>query len=151
MRSASTRLRCCRSWVTTPATTCSTGSTSATGPTRAKLPKLFWVNWFRRAEDGSFLWPGFGDNSRVLDWVLRRLDGSADAEQTPIGSVPTPESLNTEGLDIDADVLEELLSVDAESWRQEIPLIEAHYEFVGERLPERLADQLTDLEKRLSS
>jgi phosphoenolpyruvate carboxykinase (GTP) len=117
----------------------------------ARLPKLFWVNWFRRGEDGSFLWPGFGDNSRVLKWVLERLDGSAGATDTPIGKVPTPESLDTSGLDLDDDVVEELLAVDAESWRQEIPLIEDQFEFIGERLPDTLADQLDELEKRLSS
>ncbi|MFP5576843.1 MAG: phosphoenolpyruvate carboxykinase (GTP) [Acidimicrobiia bacterium] len=116
----------------------------------AQLPKLFWVNWFRRGEDGSFLWPGFGDNSRVLKWVLERLDGEADAVETPIGLVPTPEALDTEGLDIDAAVLDELLSVDAESWRQEIPLIEAHFDFIGERLPEALRARLENLEKKLS-
>ena len=117
----------------------------------ARLPKLFWVNWFRRGEDGSFLWPGFGDNSRVLKWVLERLDGRADAVETPIGLVPTPDALDTDGLDIEPAVLEELLSVDPESWRQEIPLIEAQFEFIGERMPEPLCDQLEKLEKRLSS
>ncbi len=122
----------------------------------AKLPKLFWVNWFRRGEDGSFLWPGFGDNSRVLKWVLERLDdrapdARADAVETPIGLVPTPDALDTDGLDIDPEVLEELLAVDAESWRQEIPLIEAQFDFIGERLPTALHDQLDALEKRLSS
>jgi phosphoenolpyruvate carboxykinase (GTP) len=116
----------------------------------AELPKLFWVNWFRRGEDGSFLWPGFGDNARVLKWVLERLDGEADAVETPIGLVPTPEALDTEGLDIDAAVLDELLSVDTESWRQEIPLIEAHFDFIGERLPEALRARLENLEKKLS-
>ncbi len=116
----------------------------------ADLPKLFWVNWFRRGEDGSFLWPGFGDNARVLKWVLERLDGSADAVETPIGLVPTPESLDTDGLEIDPAVLEELLEVDAESWRQEIPLIEAHFDAIGERLPEALRTRLETLEKKLS-
>jgi phosphoenolpyruvate carboxykinase (GTP) len=116
----------------------------------AQLPKLFWVNWFRRGEDGSFLWPGFGDNVRVLKWVLDRLDGSADGVQTPIGFVPTTEALDTDGLDVDPAVLEELLEVDAESWRQEIPLIEAHFDSLGERLPEVLRTQLETLEKKLS-
>ena len=116
----------------------------------AELPKLFWVNWFRRGEDGSFLWPGFGDNARVLKWVLERLDGSAEAVETPIGLVPTPASLDTDGLEIDPAVLEELLRVDAESWRQEIPLIEAHFDAIGERLPESLRTRLETLEKKLS-
>jgi phosphoenolpyruvate carboxykinase (GTP) len=116
----------------------------------AELPKLFWVNWFRRGEDGSFLWPGFGDNIRVLKWVLERLEGKADAVETPIGLVPTAESLDLGGLDLEPAVLEELLAVDAESWRQEIPLIEAHFDFIGERLPEALRARLERLEKRLS-
>jgi phosphoenolpyruvate carboxykinase (GTP) len=116
----------------------------------ARLPALFWVNWFRRGEDGSFLWPGFGDNIRVLKWVLERLEGKADATETPIGLVPTVESLDTEGLDIDPAVLDELLSVDPESWRQEIPLIEAHFDSIGERLPDALRARLERLEKRLS-
>ncbi len=116
----------------------------------AQLPKLFWVNWFRRGEDGSFLWPGFGDNARVLKWVLERLEGDADAAQTPIGLVPTPESLDTDGLEIDPAVLDELLAVDKESWRQEIPLIEAHFDAIGERLPEALRARLETLEKKLS-
>ncbi|MCO8127023.1 phosphoenolpyruvate carboxykinase (GTP) [Acidimicrobiia bacterium EGI L10123] len=116
----------------------------------AQLPKLFWVNWFRRGEDGSFLWPGFGDNIRVLKWVLERLEGTADTVQTPIGLVPTSASLDTEGLDIDPAVLDQLLEVDAESWRQEVPLIEAHFDSIGERLPEALRDRLETLEKKLS-
>jgi phosphoenolpyruvate carboxykinase (GTP) len=116
----------------------------------AQLPKLFWVNWFRRGEDGSFLWPGFGDNSRVLKWIIERLDDSTEAVETPIGLVPTPEALDTTGIDIDDDVLAELLSVDADSWRQEVPLIEAHFDAIGERLPEQLRAKLEQLDKRLS-
>ncbi len=116
----------------------------------AKLPKLFWVNWFRRGDDGSFLWPGFGDNSRVLKWVLERLEGEAEGTETPIGIVPTPEALDLTGLDLDDEVLAELLEVDKDSWRQEIPLIEAQFDFIGERLPETLRAKLEQLEKRLS-
>ena len=117
----------------------------------ADLPKLFWVNWFRRGEDGSFLWPGFGDNIRVLKWVLERLEGEAEAVETPIGLVPTADALDTSGLDLDPAVAEELLSVDPESWRQEIPLIEEQFDFIGERLPAELREQLETLEKRLSA
>ena len=117
----------------------------------AELPGLFWVNWFRKGDDGSFLWPGFGENSRVLKWVLERIAGEGEAVETPIGHVPTVEALDTEGLDLDEGTLRELLAVDAESWRQEIPLIEAHYEKLGDRLPDALRDELDDLEKRLSS
>ena len=117
----------------------------------AQLPKLFWVNWFRRGADGSFLWPGFGENSRVLKWVMERLEGAADAVETPIGFVPTPDALDTTGLDIDEAVLAELLEVDPESWRQEVPLIEEMFDSVGARMPDLLRTKLEDLEKRLSS
>ncbi|MEZ5309327.1 MAG: phosphoenolpyruvate carboxykinase (GTP) [Microthrixaceae bacterium] len=115
-----------------------------------KLPKVFWVNWFRKGSDGSFLWPGFGDNSRVLKWVLERIDGKADATRTAIGNTPTAEALDLSGLDIDAGHLEELLSVDNEAWRGELELISKHFEFIGERLPESMKDELDGLEKRLS-
>jgi phosphoenolpyruvate carboxykinase (GTP) len=117
-----------------------------------KLPRLFWVNWFRKDTDGSFLWPGFGDNSRVLDWALRRIDGDPGAEvtDTAIGLVPTPESLNTDGLDLAPDALAKLLAVDAESWRQELPLLNEHFTFIGERLPAELSEELDGLEKRLA-
>ncbi len=114
-----------------------------------KLPKLFWVNWFRKGEDGSFLWPGFGENSRVLKWVLERVAGTADAVDTPIGRLPTAEALDTEGLDVKEATIAQLLEVDPEAWRQEIELIEAHYKFLGEHLPDELADELRELEKRL--
>jgi phosphoenolpyruvate carboxykinase (GTP) len=117
----------------------------------AKLPELFWVNWFRKDDDGTFIWPGFGENSRVLKWVLARVAGDAQANETAIGFVPTPDSLDTDGLDLDRDSLEILLSVDNESWRQELPLIEGHYEFLGGRLPQRARDELAELEKRLSA
>jgi len=116
----------------------------------ANLPKLFWVNWFRKGDDGSFLWPGFGENSRVLKWVVERLEGTAGAVDTAIGRVPAPGDLDTDGLDLDADTLAALLSVDNDAWRTEIPQIEAHYEGIGERLPDELRDELRELEKRLA-
>ncbi|HEX7131479.1 MAG TPA: phosphoenolpyruvate carboxykinase (GTP) [Iamia sp.] len=116
-----------------------------------KLPKLYWVNWFRKGEDGSFLWPGFGENSRVLKWVFERLEGTADAVETAIGHVPTPGSIDTSGLDVDDATMAELLKVDNEAWRGEIPLIEDHFSFIGERLPGEMADELRELEKRLSA
>jgi phosphoenolpyruvate carboxykinase (GTP) len=115
-----------------------------------KLPKLFWVNWFRKGEDGSFLWPGFGDNSRVLKWVVERLEGTAGAVDTAIGRVPTADALDMSGLDIAPSTVETLLSVDNEAWRQEIPQIEGHYASIGERLPAELRDELNELEKRLA-
>ncbi len=120
----------------------------ATDP--AKLPGLYWVNWFQKDEEGRFIWPGFGENSRVLDWIIRRLDGDAEAVDTPIGRVPTVASLNTDGLELAAPKLEQLLTVDAEAWRGEVTLIEGHYDFLGERVPEELRDELQKLEKRLS-
>jgi phosphoenolpyruvate carboxykinase (GTP) len=115
-----------------------------------KLPKLFWVNWFRKGDDGKFLWPGFGDNSRVLKWVIERVDGAADAVETPIGNVPTPDAIDTSGLSLDEATVAALLEVDAEAWRGEVPLIEEHFQFVGERLPDELRDELKNLEKRLT-
>jgi phosphoenolpyruvate carboxykinase (GTP) len=115
-----------------------------------KLPRLYWVNWFRRGEDGSFLWPGFGDNSRVLKWVVERLDESAEAVETPIGRVPTADAIDTSGLDLAPDVLEELLRVGNDSWRAELPQLDEHYRGLGERVPTALREQLETLEKRLT-
>ena len=114
------------------------------------LPKMFWVNWFRKDENGKFMWPGYGENSRVLKWVVDRLDGNADAVATPIGNVPTVESLDRSGLDIDDEQMAKILEVNAEAWRGEVPLIEGHFEFIGERLPSEMRDELQALEKRLS-
>jgi phosphoenolpyruvate carboxykinase (GTP) len=115
-----------------------------------KLPRMYWVNWFRKGDDGTFLWPGFGENSRVLDWVIERLEGTAGAVDTPIGKLPEPGAINVAGLELDEGTMDELLKVDAEAWRQEVPLIEEHYAAVGERLPPELAEQLKELEKRLA-
>jgi phosphoenolpyruvate carboxykinase (GTP) len=117
----------------------------------SKLPKLFWVNWFRKGDDGKFLWPGFGDNSRVLKWIIEEVEGTGDGVDTPIGRVPTPAAIDITGLDLDPATLAKLVSVDAESWRQEIGQIEAHYAGLGERLPEELRDELRELEKRLAN
>jgi phosphoenolpyruvate carboxykinase (GTP) len=119
-------------------------------PDPSKLPKLFWVNWFRKGDDGSFLWPGFGENSRVLKWVVERVEGTGGAVDTPIGRVPTVDAIDTEGLDIEPSVLEQLVTVDADRWRQELPQLEEHYASIGERLPGELRDQLAALEKRLA-
>jgi phosphoenolpyruvate carboxykinase (GTP) len=115
-----------------------------------KLPKIFYVNWFRKGEDGRWLWPGFGENSRVLEWVFQRCAGDGDAQVTPIGNVPTPQAINTEGLDVPKEDLEELLEVKADDWRAEIPSIEEHYAFLGERVPQALRDELDGLRDRLS-
>jgi phosphoenolpyruvate carboxykinase (GTP) len=114
-----------------------------------KLPKLFWVNWFRKDQDGAFMWPGFGDNVRVLKWVLERLDGGGDAVDTPIGFVPTVDAIDRSGLDLDDATMASILEVDRDSWKGEIPLIADHFAFIGERLPATVANQLDVLEERL--
>ena len=116
----------------------------------SKLPKLFWVNWFRKSDDGKFIWPGFGDNSRVLKWVIERVAGTGAATETAIGHVPTPEALDTSGLDLDAATMDELLSVDHDAWRTEVELINQHFEFIGDALPQAMRDELANLEKRLA-
>ena len=119
--------------------------------TADKLPKFFWVNWFRKGDDGKFLWPGYGDNSRVLKWVLERVAGGGEATDTPIGFVPTLDAIDTTGLDLDEATMREVLAVDSEAWREEVPLIEKHFASIGPHLPHEMRDQLADLEKRLSS
>ena len=117
----------------------------------AKLPRIFYVNWFRRDEDGGFLWPGFGENSRVLKWIVERIDGQADAVETPIGHVPTPESLDTEGLDMTPEQVEQALAVEPEEWREEIPQITEWFEKFGETLPAVLWTELDGLKARLGA
>ena len=117
----------------------------------AKLPKLFYVNWFRKDQEGRFIWPGFGDNARVLKWVLGRIDGTTEAIETPIGMVPKTEDLDVSGLDLAADALESLLAVDVIEWQNELSLIEDHYESIGERLPNELRLQLARLADRLAN
>ena len=117
----------------------------------AKLPKLFYVNWFRKDEEGRFIWPGFGENSRVLKWVLNRIAGTAEAVETPIGMVPKIGELDVSGLDLTSEALEALLSVDATEWRNELALIEEHYEAIGDRLPAEMRLQLDRLADRLTT
>ena len=105
----------------------------------SKLPKLFYVNWFRKDASGKFLWPGYGENSRVLAWVFDRCADATEAVDTPIGRLPTIGVLPTEGLDVTDDALAELLAVDNAAWRAELPLIEEHYAVFGDRLPPRCA------------
>jgi phosphoenolpyruvate carboxykinase (GTP) len=114
-----------------------------------KLPRLFYVNWFRKGADGQFLWPGYGDNSRVLEWVFERCAGRVDAIETPIGLLPTAGAIPTEGMDVTGHDMDELLRVDVDGWRHEIPLIAEHYKNLGKRVPEALHDELSKLEKRL--
>ncbi len=116
-----------------------------------KLPRMFWVNWFRKDEDGKFLWPGFGENCRVLKWVLERVAGQGEITETAIGNVPSIHGLDLKGIDISEDQLNELLSVDNSEWFEEIPLIEDHFSFIGERLPDSLTAELEELKTRLNN
>ncbi len=115
----------------------------------AELPRIFYVNWFRKDADGKFLWPGFGENSRVLEWVFRRCEGSADAVETPIGLLPAEGEIDTEGLDISAEAMQELLSVDENLVREQLPQVKEHLAKFGDRLPAPLQEQLAALEQRL--
>ncbi len=121
------------------------------GADSERLPRLFWVNWFRRDEDRSFLWPGFGENCRVLDWVLQRVDGRGDAVETPIGLVPTVDAIDRTGIDVDDAAMERLLDVDPTAWEAELAMIEEHYDALGERLPAELRRQLEGLRDRLGA
>jgi phosphoenolpyruvate carboxykinase (GTP) len=116
----------------------------------AKLPRIYFVNWFRKDAKGKFVWPGFGDNSRVLKWVAQRLEGVADAADTAIGRVPTTDSLDVSGLNLSPEALDLLLSVDADVWREEAALIPASYEKFGDRLPQGLWDEYQALVDRLA-
>jgi phosphoenolpyruvate carboxykinase (GTP) len=116
-----------------------------------KLPKLYYVNWFRKSPEGKFLWPGFGENSRVLKWVFERVTGAGQAVETPIGTLPAEGAIDTTGLDLSPEDLAELMRVDVEEWRQEIPSIEDHFAVLGQRLPNELRDELHGLEKRLTA
>jgi phosphoenolpyruvate carboxykinase (GTP) len=115
----------------------------------AKLPRIFYVNWFRRDADGGFLWPGFGENSRVLKWAIERIEGIAEAVETPIGHVPTPGSLDVDGLDLTPAQLAAVLKVDPAEWRQELPQITEWFEKFGDKLPTALWTELDGLKIRL--
>ena len=115
----------------------------------AKLPKIFYVNWFRKNEKGKFMWPGFGENCRVLKWVFERCAGTADAIDTPIGKLPTLDGMNFDGLDMDEADKAQLLRVDTDGWLQEIPLINEYYDKFGDHLPQELREEASQLEKRL--
>jgi phosphoenolpyruvate carboxykinase (GTP) len=119
------------------------------GASADKLPKIFYVNWFRRGDEGQFLWPGFGENSRVLKWAIERMEGTAAAVETPIGFVPTADQIDLEGLDADVADIEAALAVDVEEWKAEIPLIEEWFAKVGDNLPTSMRDELAALKQRL--
>ncbi len=118
-----------------------------TDPT--KLPRIYGVNWFRKDAEGRFLWPGFGENSRVLEWIYRRLDGTAGGDETPIGVVPSAGDLDLDGLDLSADELAAVLRVDPGEWRAELPTTREYFERFGARVPAPLLDELAALEQRL--
>ncbi|CAA9441856.1 MAG: Phosphoenolpyruvate carboxykinase [GTP], partial [uncultured Phycisphaerae bacterium] len=116
----------------------------------AQLPKLFYVNWFRKDDDGKFMWPGFGENSRVLEWVFRRCDDAAETVESPVGLLPTQDGLNLDGLDIAPDKLERILSVDADALRGQLPQFRDHLDRFGDKLPAEMRSQLDALEARLA-
>ncbi|QHQ61638.1 phosphoenolpyruvate carboxykinase (GTP) [Anaerocolumna sedimenticola] len=116
-----------------------------------KLPKIFYVNWFRKDKDGKWLWPGFGDNSRVLKWIVERVSGEGKAVKAPIGYMPTTDALELSGLDVSEDDMKELLKVDKDEWLKEVASIREHYAKFGEKLPKELAAQLDALESRLKA
>jgi phosphoenolpyruvate carboxykinase (GTP) len=116
-----------------------------------RLPRVFYVNWFRRDDDGSFLWPGFGENSRVLAWIFRRCDDEAEAIETPMGLVPPPEALDLTGLDLPEEDLRALLAVDPEEVASELPQVREHLDRFGDRLPSKIRAQLEALEQRLGA
>jgi len=115
----------------------------------AQLPRVFYVNWFRKDAEGKFLWPGFGENSRVLEWVFRRCDGEAGAVESPVGMLPAEGEINTDGLDVSDEDMRELLSVDADLVRQQLPQMQEHLDKFGEKLPSEIRAQLEALEERL--
>lgn len=115
-----------------------------------KAPKIFNVNWFRLDDEGNFLWPGFGDNLRVLEWIINRCEGKVDAEETAIGYVPFAEDINREDLDVDIDTLKSILKVDNDQWKAEVEGIKEFYKKFGDKLPAKLAKQLESLENRLN-
>ena len=116
-----------------------------------KLPRIFFVNWFRKDRDGRFVWPGFGDNARVLKWIAERIDGEAEALDTPVGRTPTRDALDLDGLELSDEALATLLDVDADVWSEEAALIPDFYAKFGERLPQALWDQHTSLTRRLNA
>ena len=121
----------------------------ATSP--EKLPKVFQVNWFRKDADGKFIWPGFGENSRVLAWVIDRVDNAVEAEETPIGRRPLPGDLDVAGLDLTEDQLMELFEVDPQTWLAEADLTAEYFEKFGDQVPEGLNEELASLRSRLEA
>ena len=117
----------------------------------ANLPGIYYVNWFRKNDQGDFMWPGFGENSRVLKWIFERCDGVADAIETPIGNLPTIDAMDFSGLGLDETAIAELLRVEIDGWLQEIPLIKEYYSKFGDKVPKELLTQITELQARLEN
>jgi phosphoenolpyruvate carboxykinase (GTP) len=115
-----------------------------------KMPRVFLVNWFRKDEDGKFIWPGFGENSRVLEWVFRRCEGAGETRETCLGLVPVAGDIDTEGLDLPTERLEELLSVEPDVIRDQLPQVEEHLATFGDRLPDEIQAQLEALRERVA-
>ena len=115
----------------------------------AKLPRIYYVNWFRRSEEGKFLWPGYGENSRVLKWIFERCEGTGHAVETPIGLLPQPKDIDSKGLNLSEEDMRHLLSIDVDGWLEEIPLIRGHFAQFGSHLPEGLSQELDELDQRL--
>jgi phosphoenolpyruvate carboxykinase (GTP) len=115
----------------------------------AKLPRIFLVNWFRKDEDGKFIWPGFGENSRVLEWVFRRCNGEGETVESPIGLLPAEGEIDTDGLDVSDAEMRELLSVDSDLFKQQLPQVKEHLARFGAKLPPQISAQLEALEERL--
>jgi phosphoenolpyruvate carboxykinase (GTP) len=116
---------------------------------RSKLPKTYFVNWFRLGADGKFLWPGYGENSRVLKWISERVDGTGRAQETAIGNLPAPDALDLSGLNLPAEDVKALTSVDREGWKKEVEDVAANYKKLGAHLPAELNELLEELRKRL--
>jgi phosphoenolpyruvate carboxykinase (GTP) len=117
----------------------------------AQLPRIFYVNWFRKGEDGKFLWPGYGENSRVLEWMFRRCEGKAPAVETEIGLLPPlgEGGIDTDGLDVSEEAMAKLLEVDFAGWKQQLPQMHEHYAEFGSKLPAELHAELDRLDARL--
>jgi phosphoenolpyruvate carboxykinase (GTP) len=115
-----------------------------------RLPKIFHVNWFRQDQDGKFLWPGFGENLRVIRWIIDRCEKRVDARETPIGFLPAPADLDTNGLDITDEALNSLLSIDVEQWKVEMESVGEYLETYGDRLPEGLRKEHAEVVKALN-
>ncbi len=115
----------------------------------AKMPKVYYVNWFRKNEAGKFMWPGFGENSRVLKWVFERCNGTADVVETAIGNMPTLDGIDFDGLDMAEEDIANLMRVDTDGWLSELDGIEEYYASFGDHLPAELTSQVAALRKRL--